>query len=293
MAEEKPFRVEDKRAKNFTIVENEVIDSSELTPAEKMVYITLCRFAYHDKCHPSTATIAELAGISRRAVFRAINKLCELGLIEKRRRKTKESGNTSNVYTIVGMPQKDTPPYDTVTQAYDNMTQAYDSESQPLCHSDITLMTQSHNPYDTVAHEEYLIEENIIEEYLIEENNTNVSPNGKKAKQPKPEVGIVTHLYEKLKELGIRKSKEWFKKQIGIARQLLSRYPPEEIIKTIDFALQDSFWKGAFCGLEVFERAHQRRVTTKPEREEGRDDDADAELQELLRRRLQKFIEEN
>lgn len=285
MAKEKPIEIEDKRSRNFTIIENEIIDTAKLTPTEKLIYIILCRFAYHNKCHPSTATIAELAGVSRRSVFRALKKLCSLGLVKKQQRRDKEHGNTSNVYTVVGHSGKVTP-CDKLTQACDNMTQACDTESQALCHDVISLMTPE-------THEEYISEEYISEEYYTNVSHDSKTPSPKDPQKKKPEHKVVGYLYGKFKELGVKKSQNWFKKQIGIARQLLARYPPEGIMEAIDFAFQDSFWKGAFTGLEHFESVLQKKVALKGAKDtkEGGDPDGGDEIDRLLRERTKRYIE--
>ncbi len=254
------IEIKDERKINFTIVENEIIDNVNLRPTEKLVYIALCRFAYHGECHPSTAKIAEIAGVSRRTVFRVIKKLCELGLVSKQRRKSKNQGDTSNIYTIHG------------TQ-HPKATTPYDKMSYPLCHGDIPPMTPCHTPYDTMSPKEYL-----IEEYLIEENiltcgapknapQAEGSPPNKNLKDEKlkkdlldaRDEEVVSYLYKRFKEeFSMHPSSEWFAKQRKIVRSLLKRYTLEELKEAVDFALQDSFWRGCFPGFECFERVYQK-----------------------------------
>ncbi|MFY9302729.1 MAG: hypothetical protein WAO75_05370, partial [Atribacterales bacterium] len=77
-------------------------------------------------------------------------------------------------------------------------------------------------------------------------------------------------LYHKLKDLGIYKSSSWFAKQMKIAENLLSRYPPLLIFSVIDFAFQDSFWKTSFDGLEKMEKVLQKM---KGEQSDRKSDD--------------------
>ncbi len=93
----------DNRNINFTMIENEVIDSEDLTVYEKMVYIVLCRFAKDGECFPSYETIAKRAGCSRQKAINVVRDLCNKGLISKEQRKNDQDEYTSNIYYINGL----------------------------------------------------------------------------------------------------------------------------------------------------------------------------------------------
>lgn len=86
--------------KPFTIIKNAIIDSENiLNEHEKLLYIVLLR--YGNKAFPSLATLSKKCGFSKRTVQRTIDTLIEKGLLKKKNRISKKSGNTSNVYTLI------------------------------------------------------------------------------------------------------------------------------------------------------------------------------------------------
>ena len=86
--------------KPFTMVKNAIIDSEEiLNEHEKLLYIVLTR--YGNKAFPSLATISKKCGCSKRTAQRTIETLIEKGLLKKRNRMNKKTGNTSNIYTLI------------------------------------------------------------------------------------------------------------------------------------------------------------------------------------------------
>ena len=115
---------------------------------------------------------------------------------------------------------------------------------QALSFGDTTLVSPV-NPNDIYYNDIHLTRDNKYITYVREDS-----------REVKKE--IVTSLYRKLKDLGIYKSSSWFGKQIKIAENLLSRYPPPIIFSVIDFAFQDSFWKTSFDGLEKMEKVLQK-----------------------------------
>ncbi len=87
-------------AKPFTMIKNAIIDSEEiLNEHEKILYIVLMR--YGNKAFPSLSTISKKCGFSKRTAQRTIDALIEKGLLKKRNRTSKKTGNTSNVYTLI------------------------------------------------------------------------------------------------------------------------------------------------------------------------------------------------
>jgi len=93
----------DNRNINFTMIENEIIDSENFTVYEKMTYVVLCRFAKDGECFPSYETIAKRVGCSRQKAIKVVRDLCEKGLISKEQRKNDEDEYTSNIYYINGL----------------------------------------------------------------------------------------------------------------------------------------------------------------------------------------------
>jgi DNA-binding Lrp family transcriptional regulator len=96
----------DNRKINFTMVENELIDSKELDVYEKLTYIVLCRFAKDGQCFPSYQTIADKVGCGRKKAIDSVKRLLEVGIVNKHCRKNEFDENTSNVYYIEGFASK-------------------------------------------------------------------------------------------------------------------------------------------------------------------------------------------
>ena len=131
-------------------------------------------------------------------------------------------------------------------------------------------------------------EENRIEENRIEENITNsaetANPSGNEISSNDENYSnkdqdfeiIVKSLYHKLKDIGIKKSSNWYNQQIGIAKNLLLKYPVDEICSLINWAFTDSFYRKSFNSLAQFENALQAmkggadngrtRTSQKPDR---------------------------
>lgn len=261
---------------HFTMVENSVIEDERLLPSEKLVYVVLSKFASQERsCFPSLSTISKLSGYSKSTVVRAINRLSYLGYLTKERRKDEVRGNISTFYTLT-LPEE-APPVSSPEEALlpeeaspkvisppvsspevpppeelpsDNSTPCPNDTSpcltmqQALSFGDTTLVSPV-NPNDIYYNDIHLTRDNKYITYVREDS-----------REVKKE--IVTSLYRKLKDLGIYKSSSWFGKQIKIAENLLSRYPPPIIFSVIDFAFQDSFWKTSFDGLEKMEKVLQK-----------------------------------
>ena len=114
---------------------------------------------------------------------------------------------------------------------------------------------------------------------------------------------IVKSLYRKLKDIGIKKSNNWYNQQIGIAKNLLVKYPVDEICSVIDWAFTDSFYRKSFNSLAQFENALQAmkggadngrtRTSQKPDRRPLTAEDYDEpEYRDLIRasdRKLEKL----
>lgn len=85
----------------FVRVPNWLIDDSDMTLHELVVYIVLLRFRdpKTGKCWPGITTIADRARVSRKTAIRAIKSLEERGVIRVKRRKD-ITENQSNVYEV-------------------------------------------------------------------------------------------------------------------------------------------------------------------------------------------------
>ena len=262
---------------HFTIVENVVIEDERLLPSEKLVYIVLSKFASQERCcFPSLSTISKLSGYSKSTVVRAINRLCRLGYLRKERRKDEVKGNISTFYTLTlpedtslpnaplpeEAPEESTPEEEELlfdsTPCFNDTSPCINETSpclmmtQPLYHGDTTLVSPV-DPNDIYYNDIHLTRDNKYITYVREDS--------REAKRE-----IVTHLYHQLKDLGISKSPSWFGKQMKIAENLLSRYPPDVIFSVIDFAFQDCFWKTSFDGLEKMEKVLQKMKGEKSDR---------------------------
>ncbi|HXL02578.1 MAG TPA: helix-turn-helix domain-containing protein [Candidatus Atribacteria bacterium] len=255
---------------HFTLIENSVIEDERLLPSEKLVYIVLSKFASRERCcFPSLSTIAKLSGYSKSTVVRAINRLCHLGYLRKERRKDEIRGNISTFYTLTlpedtslpnaplpeEAPEESTPEEEEFL--FDSTPCINDTSpclmmTQALYHDDTTLVSPvDHN--DIYYNDIHLTRDNKYITYVRRD-------------APEAKREIVTHLYHQLKDLGISKSPSWFGKQMKIAENLLSRYPPDVIFSVIDFAFQDCFWKTSFDGLEKMEKVLQKMKGEKNDR---------------------------
>lgn len=84
--------------KNYTIIENELLDNHNLSDSSFRLYVLLKSMCYKDKvsCFPSQKYLAEKLGKSERTVQRLLRELYKANLVKKKRR-----GSISNLYTIV------------------------------------------------------------------------------------------------------------------------------------------------------------------------------------------------
>lgn len=89
----------------FVIVPWWLLDIDEVGGFELSVYCAIARHADTDgMAHPSRARIAKLAGVNIKTVDRAVQKLCDVGAIEKRARKDPAGDPTSNMYLVHELP---------------------------------------------------------------------------------------------------------------------------------------------------------------------------------------------
>ena len=95
----------DGRVKNWFYLENDLLDSEDLTIYEKMIYIVIARYVdKEDKAFPSVPTISKKGSMSERQVQTIINSLVKKGLIKKEPRINKyNKSKTSNLYTLLSI----------------------------------------------------------------------------------------------------------------------------------------------------------------------------------------------
>lgn len=100
MARKKIKSATDQR--KFTIIYNDFLESKLLNYYEKMIFITLKKFADNDtkRAFPSLNTIQKITGISLSQIRRSIEHMKELGVITIENRIDKEKGHQSNIYTL-------------------------------------------------------------------------------------------------------------------------------------------------------------------------------------------------
>ena len=85
----------------FIQIENSFINNSQYSIYEKMVYMSLCTYAFQkNNCYPSHSTLAENLGINRRTIIRTIKSLEEKGAIIVIKRKFQSNRKTSNLYIL-------------------------------------------------------------------------------------------------------------------------------------------------------------------------------------------------
>jgi transcription initiation factor IIE alpha subunit len=103
--DEKNYGVLDLRDKKFTQVTNVVLqDKVHLDKtADKLVYVMLCMHANNTtkESYPSVKTLAKECSCSENTVRNALRKLKDLRLIDVKERKSKESGQLSNLYVLL------------------------------------------------------------------------------------------------------------------------------------------------------------------------------------------------
>ena len=88
--------------RKFTLVYNDFLESDLLNYYEKMVFITLKKFADNEtmRAFLSLKTIHSITGISLSQVRRSIEHMEELGVLSVEHRTDKDRGHQSNLYTL-------------------------------------------------------------------------------------------------------------------------------------------------------------------------------------------------
>ena len=124
-------------------IPNWLMQRPELPASAKIVYGRLCQFAGRDGvAYPSSQTLANETGISRRQVVTLLNKLENLGLIRRVKRAQSDGSQTSTLYEFlrhdwISTPRENTsqPPVNSTSQPPVNSTSH--EEVQVLRESDL------------------------------------------------------------------------------------------------------------------------------------------------------------
>lgn len=91
----------DTEQRPFTIIYHDFFESSLLSMHGKMIFIALKTFAdSNNQCFPSVKLLAELTGMGKTTVNKALTELVQKGVISKKNRIRKDGGKTSNFYTL-------------------------------------------------------------------------------------------------------------------------------------------------------------------------------------------------
>lgn len=90
-----------KTTRAFVQANVDMLDSKLLTKNEKWVFTYLKKYAGNKKtCYPSLSTLARDCELARSTVQLAINRLVEVGLIERFHMRSQNGGHTNNQYLI-------------------------------------------------------------------------------------------------------------------------------------------------------------------------------------------------
>lgn len=85
----------------FIQIENAFINNNKYTTDEKMLYLSLCTYAFNkNNCYPSHSTLSENLGISRQKIIRVMKSLEIKKGILIIKRKYQSNRTTSNLYIL-------------------------------------------------------------------------------------------------------------------------------------------------------------------------------------------------
>ena len=87
--------------RNYTMIYHDFLESNLLNGQEKLVFILLKKFSdLEGKCFPSISKLTELSSFSKNKILRILKALEEKKVLSIEHRRTKEKGDTSNMYTL-------------------------------------------------------------------------------------------------------------------------------------------------------------------------------------------------
>lgn len=124
--------------RKFSMIYHDFLDSNLLNGQEKLVFIFLKRFSDSGgKCFPSLNKLAEISGYSKSTIQRTLKSLEEKRVLSIEHRRTKEKGDTSNIYILYDRAEK----WQKKELSYASATVA--QESQPLKTDNKTIEKES------------------------------------------------------------------------------------------------------------------------------------------------------
>ena len=92
--------------RKFVMVYHDFLESDLLNDREKMLFITLKKFADDEgKCFPSLNTLAKITGNSKKRVIALLKGLEEKNVLIVEKRKSVKKGYESNLYTLLDMKE--------------------------------------------------------------------------------------------------------------------------------------------------------------------------------------------
>lgn len=88
--------------RKYTVIYNDFLESNVLNGHEKIVFISLKKFADNTSgvAFPSIRTLSKMTGLCDSTTRKCIHHMEELGVLRIQQRKDPEKGNTSNLYTL-------------------------------------------------------------------------------------------------------------------------------------------------------------------------------------------------
>lgn len=97
------MKVIDFRTSKFVMIPQSLARDRSLTHSDKIVYMTLCLYTDNmsKQSHPSAQTIADVAGVSRSTVFRALVSLEKAGYVRREKRTYGRGKQTTNAYYLL------------------------------------------------------------------------------------------------------------------------------------------------------------------------------------------------
>jgi len=93
----------DQRKTRFVIVPRSLVTDQGVTYRDKAVYMALCLYANNTtkQARPSTQTIADVVGCSRRSIFESLKRLEDCGYVLRKARRARNGNQLANAYYLL------------------------------------------------------------------------------------------------------------------------------------------------------------------------------------------------
>lgn len=86
---------------NFIQIENSFINNPKYTPIEKLIYMSLCTYAFQkNNCYPSHTTLSENLGVAKPTIIRNLKSLEDKNAILIIKRKKESNRRIPNLYIL-------------------------------------------------------------------------------------------------------------------------------------------------------------------------------------------------